>query len=115
MWGYSCGTAVATNPAPAASCLPLSSSPTVPLGAWSPVIITVPTGQDLTINLTNNLPVPTSLVIVGQLGGGLGSVGASCGGSVSTGSTCTLPPDHTGAQAATTWPIAGGAGTTAPA
>jgi len=49
--------------------------------AWSPVVITVPVNTmgptNLTINLTNNLTfaggaVPTSLTIVGQLGGGLG-------------------------------------------
>ena len=48
------------------------------------MVITVPTGQDLQINLTNNLSfatgsgtnnIPTSLTIVGQLGGGLGSTG----------------------------------------
>jgi len=43
-----------------------------------PVVITVTTGSDLQINLTNNLTfggnsVPTSLTIVGQLGGGLGT------------------------------------------
>src|SRR5215469_1994882 len=49
MWGYSClpltsGTSSATCAAanPAAG------------GNWSPVIITVPTGVDLQINLTNN-------------------------------------------------------------
>src|SRR5215468_3560750 len=42
--------------------------------AWQPPLIIVPTGNSLTINLTNQLPgaVPTSLVIVGQLGAGLG-------------------------------------------
>src|SRR6266446_7445351 len=91
MWGYSCGaagtagtgTCFALNPLapPAAGGLP---------AGWSPVVITVPTGQSLTINLTNNLTfqpptptggtaplantVPTSLMIVGQLGGGLGGV-----------------------------------------
>src|SRR5258706_14982745 len=103
MWGYSCGavvtggstaTCVALNPAAAAA------------GMWSPVVITVPTGQGLTINLTNNLSftplgsttpnnVPTSLVIVGQLGGGLGTT-----------STSTPSPVHA-TQTATTWPIAG--------
>src|SRR5256884_8448887 len=53
----------------------------------------------------NGNTVPTSLVIVGQLGGGLGDT---------TQRTTTLSPDHSGAQAATTWPIAGGAGTTPP-
>src|ERR1700694_3015974 len=78
-------------------------------GMWSPVIITVPTGQNLTINLTNNLSftftptgsttpvtntVPTSLGIVGQLGGGLGTT-----------ATKKDSPAHT-IQGAT-WPIAG--------
>jgi hypothetical protein len=112
MWGYSCGTAVIGS---TAGCAPLN--PAVAVGGWSPVVITVPTGQDLTINLTNNLSftptgsttannVPTSLVIVGQLGGGLGVVAQR---------TTTPAPDHSGAQAATTWPIAGGAGTLPPA
>jgi hypothetical protein len=106
MWGYTCTTANDPN------CHALNSS----AGAgWSPVVITVPTGQSLTINLTNNLSfgankIPTSLVIVGQLGGGLGSVGTGCTG----GATCTDPPDHSNAQGATTWPIAGGAGVTPP-
>src|SRR6202158_4244693 len=78
-------------------------------GMWSPVIITVPTGQNLPINLTNNLSftftptgsttpvtntVPTSLGIVGQLGGGLGTT-----------ATKKDSPAHT-IQGAT-WPIAG--------
>src|SRR6266403_4874278 len=65
MWGYTCVTAAG------ATCAKLNTS----LAGWSPVVITVPTGSPLTINLTNNLPagVPTSLVIVGQLGGGLGT------------------------------------------
>src|SRR5579859_7658452 len=76
MWGYSCG-AVASGST--ATCASLNS--TSPAGGWSPVVITVPTGQALTINLTNNLQfaagtgtngVPTSLMIVGQIGGGLG-------------------------------------------
>src|SRR5467141_1127986 len=94
MWGYSCGLPVTTNAAPTATCAALNphapaATATTPAG-WSPVVITVPTGQALTINLTNNLTfqpptptggtaplantVPTSLMIVGQLGGGLGGV-----------------------------------------
>ena len=74
--------------------------------SWSPVVITVPTGASggLTINLTNSLPasVPeTSLVIVGQLGGGLG-----------TGATGTLSPTH--ANQDTTWPIAAAGATNTP-
>src|SRR5437016_1534417 len=112
MWGYSCGAAVTGATATCALLNPAApvATTTTPAG-WSPVVITVPTGQGLTINLTNSLSflngntVPTSLVIVGQLGGGLGDT---------TQRTTTLSPDHSGAQAATTWPIAGGAGTTAP-
>jgi hypothetical protein len=39
--------------------------------AVGPTITAAP-GSSLTINLTNNLPTPTSIVILGQLGGGLG-------------------------------------------
>jgi FtsP/CotA-like multicopper oxidase with cupredoxin domain len=101
MWGYSCGGVVTGS---TATCAALS-----PKAGWSPVVITVPTGQDLTINLTNSLSfsngnsVPTSLMIVGQLGGGLGTPGGF-----------TPPPDHSNAQSNVTWPIAntgGGTGT----
>ncbi len=91
MWGYTCS-AAAVAPATCAASNPNAA------GGWSPVVITVPPGP-LTINLTNNLPgvVPeTSLMIVGQLGGGLGDI---------TQRTTTASPAH-GAQSAT-WPIAG--------
>src|ERR1700756_2919353 len=70
MWGYTCGAAVAGS---TATCAKLNPSAT----GWSPVVITVTTGQSLQINLTNNLTfsgasIPTSLTITGQLGGGLG-------------------------------------------
>ena len=103
MWGYNCGAVVSGSTAICAS----SNS----AGAgWSPVVITVPASPGpaaLTINLTNSLSfsngnrVPTSLVIIGQVGGGLGDV---------TQRTTTASPDHSQSQAATTWPIAGGAG-----
>src|SRR5215831_6694595 len=109
MWGYTCGTAVGGS---TATCAPLNPAAG---GGWSPVVITVPTGQDLQINLTNTLSfgsnnIPTSLVIVGQLGGGLGTKGATCNDAsgVNHGSTCTASPDHTNAQPLT-WPIAGDA------
>ena len=76
MWGYSCD---ATQPAGStATCAKLNRSAT----GWSPVVITVPTGQTLQINLTNSLSfsgnnIPTSLTIVGQLGGGLGTAATS--------------------------------------
>src|SRR5467141_5366339 len=101
MWGYSCGAAVAP-----ATCVALNPHAPAAIGTtpagWSPVVITVPTGQALTINLTNSLSfgansVPTSLVIVGQLGGGLGTT-----------ATSTASPSHANAQPLT-WPIAGNA------
>lgn len=93
MWGYTC-----TGPATGATCTGLN--PNAGTG-WSPVVITVPPG-DLTINLTNKLPVPpgattgipTSLVIVGQLGGGLGA-------------KPTTAPSPLHAVQSVTWPIAG--------
>jgi hypothetical protein len=95
MWGYTCGAAVTGSTATCAASNPNAA------GGWSPVVITVPAGQGLQINLTNSLSftagagtntVPTSLVIVGQLGGGLG-----------TDRTTTLPPDHSSAQSSSTW------------
>ena len=93
MWGYRCGTPVSGATATCASLNPKAAT------NWSPVLITVPTGQALQINLTNNLTfgtnrVPTSLLIVGQIGGGLG-----------TGGTSTPSPDHSSARSQT-WPIA---------
>jgi hypothetical protein len=56
--GTTTGGACAVAPAPA---------------LWAPgPTITVPVGDTLTINLTNSLKVPTSIVVLGQLGGGLG-------------------------------------------
>ena len=92
MWGYSCGAVVSGS---TANCAALGK------GTWSPVIITVPSGQDLQINLTNSLSfnsgatnIPTSLTIVGQVGAGLGTT-----------ATGTPSPTHTPGVA--TWPIAG--------
>ena len=102
MWGYSCGAAATGS---TATCASLHTGAT----GWSPVLITVPSGQALTINLTNNLAfgansIPTSITIVGQLGGGLGTT-----------ATSDPSPDHSNAQGATTWPIAGGPGASTPA
>ena len=104
MWGYFCNNDLnLTPPTTPGACSALNVNAGT---GWSPVVITVPTGQGLTINLTNNLSfgatlnnVPTSLVIVGQLGGGLGDL---------TQRTTTASPDHTNAQPLT-WPIAGDA------
>src|SRR6266480_3773546 len=104
MWGYSCGAVVAGSTATCAALNPAAAT-TTPAG-WSPVVITVPytasagvSTTSLTINLTNSLPaaVPeTSLVIVGQLGGGLGTT-----------ATSVASPAH--ATQSATWPIAGDA------
>src|SRR5437016_7954559 len=96
MWGYSCGAAVTATCAPLN---PASAATATTPATWSPVVITAVPGQDLTISLTNNLSflngnsVPTSLVIVGQLGGGLGTT-----------ATSTTSPTHS-VQGAT-WPVA---------
>jgi FtsP/CotA-like multicopper oxidase with cupredoxin domain len=101
MWGYSCG---AANAGSAAACRAANPAAN---GGWSPVVITVPmaanaTTANLTINLTNGLvfanganPIPTSLTIVGQLGGGLG--------------TPTKVPSPAHAELGVTWPVAGAA------
>ena len=48
MWGYSCGAVVGGSTATCAKSNPAAAG-------WSPVVITVPTGQTLQINLTNSL------------------------------------------------------------
>src|SRR5882757_463936 len=114
MWGYACGAAVAANPAPVANCAKLNpaaptATTTTPAG-WSPIVITTSPGQALTISLTNSLSftagtgtntVPTSIMIVGQVGGGLGALAQR---------TTTLSPDHSNLPSSTaTWPIVGSA------
>jgi len=93
MWGYACG---ATAPTGGANCA--AANPNA-AGGWSPVIISALPGS-LTINFSNALPVPTSLVMVGQIGGGLG-----------TGFTAFPGPDHSSPRS-TTWPIANTPGAT---
>jgi hypothetical protein len=98
MWGLSCGSLASGS---TATCSALNSAANGNSSVWSPVLITVPTGQGLQINLTNNLSfngnaIPTSLVIVGQVGGGLGDAGQR---------TTTPSPDHTSMQDTVTWPI----------
>jgi hypothetical protein len=87
MWGWLCGTGTAaaaggTDTATAAggaTCTQTngaaqSAGTTAPSAVWQPPLIVVPytassgtSTTGLTINLTNSLPVPTSLTIVGQL------------------------------------------------
>jgi hypothetical protein len=103
MWGYACSTT--TVPGGGATCTAANGLPQTP-GVWQPPLIKVPSGQPLTITLinalhfSNNPPantafndVPTSLVIVGQVGGGLGDV---------TQRTTIPSPAH--AVQGTTWP-----------
>ncbi|MBS0375951.1 MAG: hypothetical protein JSR73_15335 [Proteobacteria bacterium] len=84
MWGYTCGAVVTGSTATCVAANPVAAA----AGGWSPVVITVPYGQDLTISLTNNLSftptgattangIPTSLLIPGQVGGGLGTPSAA--------------------------------------
>src|ERR1700704_6763931 len=88
MWGYSCDAASALTGAcrPANPNAGVNATTSVP--NWSPVVVTVPYTEalgvsttSLTITLTNSLSftagtgantVPTSLLIVGQNGGGVG-------------------------------------------
>jgi hypothetical protein len=91
MWGLFCG--AATN----ATCTALNGTAQTGSG-WQPPLITVTSGTNLTITLANNLPAPTSLVIVGQLGGGLGDASQR-----TTDPASNFP--H-GTQT-TQWPIAG--------
>ena len=101
MWGYTCGAVVAGSTATCAALNPNAGA------GWSPVVITVPAGASggLQINLTNNLSfmpdgattannIPTSLTIVGQLGGGLGT-------------SATTAPSPVHAPQGATWFIAG--------
>jgi hypothetical protein len=112
MWGYRCGiiassstTATCAAANPAAVMTAATTAAAAVMKSWSPVVITVPFGQSLTINLTNNLSftptgattsnnIPTSLTIVGQLGGGLG-----------TSATSAASPAHTSQMV--TWATVG--------
>ena len=102
--GYvSAPTVTITDPASTGTGAVAAASP-----AWSPVVITVPWvsgGASLNISLTNNLSfgagagqsIPTSIVIVGQVGGGLNSTSPH---------TITQSPDHSTAQGCPSWFIA---------
>ena len=96
MWGYVCGDALSPAvPAGNASCT-AGNGALQSASRWQPPVITVPAGQ-LTITLVNQLSgagasnIPTSLIIDGQVGGGLGS------------SRTTSPSPVHGPQG-TTWP-----------
>jgi hypothetical protein len=109
MWGYQCA-----DKGTGATCA--AANPNAGTG-WSPLVITVPylsSGTNLTINLTNSLgnnKIPTSLVIVGQVGGGLEKVIDLVD---LTHHTTTTSPTHSGQGV--TWPTPNtGAKSTPPA
>jgi hypothetical protein len=115
MWGYVCGattgaTCTATNGGPQSAT------------AWQPPLIRVPAGS-LTITLTNALnfgagdqAVPTSIVIDGQIGGGLGDTPARMPSPVHAPQGTTWPGTLGGIDPATTSVAVttGGAGYTSP-
>ena len=91
MWGLACNDGVSSGVTCAAANAAAGSN-------WSPVVITVNTAvtTSLTITLQNQLAfngnsIPTSLVVLGQVGGGLGST-----------ATTAASPLH--AEQTTTWP-----------
>jgi hypothetical protein len=82
MWGLFCASPSNLIPTSGPTCSALDGTSQNGV-IWQPPLIRVQTGTTLTISLTNNLPlppgaaagtgIPTSLMIVGQLGGGLGA------------------------------------------
>src|SRR6266446_8108256 len=112
MWGWTCG-AVVTGNTTTCSALTYNTASGVHNaqtgGAiWQPPLIVVPyvaTGTSLIINLTNTLPVETSLVIIGQSGGGQGTPVREAGPRTDGA--------HAG-QTTTTWTIAVPGGFTPP-
>jgi hypothetical protein len=88
MWGYcNSGDANAIPKVPS-SCT----------ASWAPgPTIVVAAGDSLTINLQNKLPVATSIVVLGQSGGGLGLAGE----------VTRMPSPNHQPQTQTTWPANG--------
>ena len=84
MWGWTCGDYLTTVVASSgATCTALTYNTATGLlnpqtggTTWQPPLIVVPYvpgGTNLTVNLTNTLPVETSIMIIGQAGGSLGT------------------------------------------
>jgi hypothetical protein len=148
MWGLMCGTVSAgtltysagtdSTDAAATPCTTMAGA--AQTGTWQPPRITVPAGQPLTITLIDNLAfattgsansVPTSLVIVGQLGGGLGTDRATMpspvhkpqgttwpgtlGGTDTSASAITVSSGGSGYTTSSVVTISGGGGTGATA
>src|SRR4029077_8745632 len=106
MWGWQCtnnvlnGTTTTTGVPGGGTCSALNGTVQTGGAVWQPPLITVPTGTGLTINLTNNLPVETSLIIVGQFGSSATAAG-SLGNPVRESGPRT-DGAHSG-QSTTTW------------
>jgi hypothetical protein len=102
MWGWTCGTGTAAAVGATCTALTYTNGALTPQSGgttWQPPLIVVPyvgAGTSLTINLTNSLPVETSLVILGQSGGGLGAPVREAG---------PRTDGAHGGQTATTWTI----------
>jgi hypothetical protein len=133
--GTSCTSLTYTTSAGAVAATPQPQSAAVTTGfaagggAWQPPLIVVPytasapgvSTTNLVINLTNALPVETSIMILGQAGGGLGGIATSGPGGSGPGTTAgpareageRLDGDHT-TQLATTWTTVSGASSFTP-
>src|SRR5882672_1860761 len=106
MWGWTCGAAVTGS---TATCSALTynaatGAHNVQTGGttWQPPLIVVPyvaAGTSLTINLTNSLPVETSLMILGQAGGGQGGIANGTGPGGLAGPVREAGPRTDGAHA----------------
>ena len=93
MWGLFCTPSTTATVSGGGTCASVNPAAGAGTTSWAPPLITVQAGGTLTVTLTNSLKVPTSLVIVGQLGAGLGAS-----------PTRAPSPVHTTQD--TTWPIA---------
>jgi hypothetical protein len=114
MWGWTCGAAVTGS---AATCSALTYNTTTGVHnpqtggtTWQPPLIVVPyvapstaapNGTTLTINLTNSLPVETSLAIIGQTSASTTATNGGMGAPVREAGPRT-DGAHAG-QTATTW------------
>ena len=121
MWGYTCGDSLTPAvPSGNASCATASGT-LQSASTWQPPVITVPAGQ-LTITLVNHLAgsgapnIPTSIIIDGQVGGGLGNSRTTSPSPVHAPQGTTWPGTLGGIDPATTAVsvASGGAGYTAP-
>ena len=121
MWGWTCGTGTAA--ATGATCTALTYglagtlNPQTGGAVWQPPLIVVPsvatTGASLTINLTNSLPVETSIVIIGQASATTTAANGGLGVPVREAGPRT--DGAHGGQTATTWFIVAGGSFTPPA